>query len=49
MVTDELDNEVQGEYNYNRNVGGDRLIKKSTKSKNFKNLKAKNHQMYRRT
>lgn len=47
IVVNEVDDEIRGEYG-SRNGGGG-SIKESAKFKNFKNLKAKNHQMHRRT
>ena len=46
IVADEVNDEVRGGYS---SSGSGRLIKKSAKSKNFKNPKSKNHQIHGRT
>lgn len=45
MVAKKVDNKVEGEYSSSGSGG---LIEKLAKSKNFKNLKFKNHRMYGR-
>lgn len=49
MIANELNNEFEDEYSNNKSAGGGKSIEKWAMSKNFKNLKAKNHLIYRRT
>lgn len=48
MVGNKVDDKIGNEYSSSGNASGGGLIEKSAKSKNFKNLKSKNHWIYRR-
>lgn len=43
MITDEVDDKFEGRYSSSESADGNRSIKQLTKSKNFKNPKAKNY------